>query len=122
MKAIKIEWKGQPLIITESETFELGEEIEEVITLNELAEMADKPKFRKLAKCYSIMINFAGGASTPAEIYSLMMDQIKGDSEATELLIAEAVSTLIEILMDGAPADDGDDEKKPEPSSLKVAS
>jgi len=122
MKAIEIEWKGQPLIITESEAFEIGEVIEEVVTLGELADMGERPKFRKLARCYSLMINFAGGKSTPAEVHTMMMDQIKGDGKAKELLVAHAVGTLVEILMDGAPAGDGDTEKKDAPSSLKVAS
>ena len=112
-KVLKIEWKGETLTINEDEAFEVGEEIEEIATLTELAEMGTRPKLHKLARCYSVMINFAGGNSTPREIHSEMMRQMKA-GERGELMIAQAVATLIAILMDGAPENDepADDGKK----------
>lgn len=113
MKRIDIEWKGEAYTISESQAFELGERIEEIVTLGELAEMASRPKFRKLAKCYAEIINFAGGRVTAAEIHSEMMDQIKAQNQdASALLAAEAIGTLIEILMDGAPQEEAGDEGK----------
>ena len=110
MNTLKIEWKGETLTINENEAFEVGERIEEIVTLSELAEMGNKPKFHKLARCYAEMINFAGGNTTPREIHSEMMGQMKGDE--SELMIAEAIASLISILMDGAPEGDGEDEGK----------
>lgn len=112
MNIIKIEWKGETLTINEDEAFEVGERIEEILTLSELAEMGGKPKFYKLARCYSEMVNFAGGHTTPREIHSEMMAQIKGDNDGGELMIAEAIASLIAILMDGAPEGDGEGEGK----------
>ena len=115
MKAITIEWKGETLVIGESETFELGEQLEDITSLTELASMGENPKFHKLARCYSTMINFAGGHTTPREIHTEMMAQIKSGDNEGDLMIAEAISSLIGILMDGAPDMDGepdDDGKK----------
>jgi hypothetical protein len=112
MKAIKIEWKGETLTINETEAFDVGERIEEIVTLAELAEMGNKPKFHKLARCYAEMINFAGGNTTPREIHSEMMGQMKGDHDGGELMIAEAIASLISILMDGAPESDGEESGK----------
>mgnify|MGYP006935322359 CR=1 FL=1 len=121
MKIIKLKWKGEDLTINENEAFEIGEQIEEIISLNEIALMATAPKFRKLARCYAEMINFAGGHATPQEIHSEMMDQIKeGGEDAQALLVATALEMLVEILMDGAPTGDGGEGKKM-PSSSKPA-
>lgn len=123
MKQINIEWKGELLTIGEHEAFELGERIEEIVTLTELSQMGQHPKFRKLARCYAEMINFAGGRTSPAEVHAKMMDELKGGKvDQKEILVAEAVSTLIDILMDGAPQGDGDDDAKKEGHSSKTAS
>ena len=126
MKNIKIEWKGKKIVILESDAFELGEAIEEVVSLTALAQMAEKPQFHKLARCFSIMINYGGGVSTPSEVHKLMMQQVKdGGEQGKAMLVVEAVQTLITILMDGAPTEaDGADttEGKPPASSSKVAS
>ena len=92
MNTLKIEWKGETLTINENEAFEVGERIEEIVTLAELAEMGNKPKFHKLARCYAEMINFAGGNTTPREIHSEMMAQMKGDNDGGELIIAESIA------------------------------
>lgn len=112
MKAITIEFKGETLVIGESETFELGEQLEEITSLTELAEMGNKPKFHKLARCYAAMINFAGGNTTPKEIHSEMMEQIKSGDDSGDLMVAEAIGSLIAILMDGAPEVEESDGKK----------
>ena len=118
MDAIKIDWNGKQLVITESEAFEAGEVIEEIVTLQDLANMAKAPKFHKLARCYAALITFAGGTATPGEIYSAMMGEIRdGKGKKAEIATA-AISTLINILMDGAPAaaDDGAGKTKPDRS------
>lgn len=125
MKSIQIHWDGEDFAIAERDIFSLGEQIEEIVTLSELSQMGVHPKFRKLARCYAVMVNFAGGNTTPTEVHSAMMDELKGASEGTrDILVAEAVGTLVEIIMDGAPegdGDDGDSGKKAE-SSSKTAS
>lgn len=118
MKPIAIEWDGEEYVISESEAFEVGEAIEEIISLTEIGEMAKRPRFHKLAKCYSVMINFAGGHATPQDVHKVMMQQLKnGDAKSATILAMNAASALIEILMDGAPEGDGGDEKKEKPVS-----
>lgn len=119
MKQINIEWQGEKFTIGEHEAFELGERLEDIVTLAELASMAEKPKFRKLARCYAEMLNFAGARVTAEKVHSHMMNEIKGlDESKKTLIVAEAISTLIEILMDGAPTnEEPDDGKKPSHSS-----
>lgn len=117
MKTIKIEWGGEKYTIREADAFELGEAIEDIMPLSALSTMAESPNFRRIARCYAEMLNFAGANVTPSEIHSEMMRQLKGASEVSRLeLITVAISTLMEILMDGAPedADDGAAGKKKE--------
>lgn len=103
MKAIKIEWRGKTLVIGESEIFELGEQIEEIVSLAELAAMGTNPKLHKLARCYATIVNFAGGNTTPKEIHTEIMDDIKNGENGGQQMIADAVGTMVAILMDGMP-------------------
>lgn len=124
MKQIEIEWQGESFSISENQAFELGERIEEIVTLSELAQMADRPKFRKLARCYAEMLNFAGARVTPQQVHSKMMEELKGaGTTQKKIVVAEAIGVLIEILMDGAPQEDGDSSNSKKGShSLKRAS
>jgi len=122
MKQINIEWQGEKFTIGEHEAFELGERLEDIVTLAELASMAERPKFRKLARCYAEMLNFAGARVTAEKVHSQMMSEIKGlDENKKTLIVAEAIGTLIEILMDGAPAGEEPDDGKKTNRSSKAA-
>ena len=120
MKKITIEWAGETYTIKESDAFAVGEMIEEIIPLTELAAMKDHPKFHKIARCYSVMINYAGGNTTPGYVHSAMMKEIKAadGTETQGLLAITALAILMEFLMDGAPEFDGDDGKKTKTPSL----
>lgn len=120
-KGIEIEWQGETFVIAEDEVFELAEKIEEIIPITDLAAMSTAPKFTKLARCFSEMINFAGGKTTPREVHHMMMSEIKDGDNAEAALATSAVSTLIEILMDGAPQDDGGESEKGEAKSSSKA-
>lgn len=107
MAAIKIAWKGEAFSIKETDVFELGEQIEDIISLADLAKMAKAPNFRRIARCYAVMINFAGGHVTAKEIHSEMMVHLKAAGEGDKMaLITSAITTLLEILMDGAPTEE----------------
>lgn len=122
MKHIELEWQGEQFTISENEAFELGERLEDIVTLAELAEMASKPKFRKLARCYAEMLRFAGARVTPEQVHKQMMAEIKKlDGEKKTMMVAEAIGVLIEILMDGAPMDGEPDEEKKGSHSSKAA-
>lgn len=122
MKQIEIEWKGEQFTIGENEAFELGERLEDIVTLSELAEMSSKPKFRKLARCYAEMLRFAGARVTPEQVHKQMMDEIKKlDGDKKTMMVAEAIGVLIEILMDGAPIDGEPNEEKKGSHSSKAA-
>ena len=124
MNQINVTWDGESYKIKENDVFALGEQIEEIVTLQELSEMGAHPKFRKLARCYAVMVNYAGGHVTPQEVHSMMMSELKSAKpQEKEIMVAEAVSTLVEIIMDGAPISeqDGPSEKK-RTSSSKAAS
>jgi hypothetical protein len=122
MKSITLEWKGEEFTIGEHEAFELGERLEDIVTLAELAEMSARPKFRKLARCYAEMLNFAGARVTPNAVHSQMMNEIKVlDGKQKTLMIAEAVGILLEILMDGAPEGEEPQEEKKGNHSSKAA-
>jgi hypothetical protein len=114
-KAIALEWKGKTYRISEAEAFEVGELVEDIICLAEIPEMAKRPKFFKIARVYGEMLRFAGAKVTNDEVFSAMMDQVKaaGGGEEQKVAIAfSALAALVDILMDGAPSDEGDDGKK----------
>jgi hypothetical protein len=123
MKQISIEWKGEEFTISENEAFALGERLEDIVALTELAEMSVRPKFFKLARCYAEMLNFAGARTTPEQVHSAMMAELKTSDEAKkQVMIATAIQTLLEILMDGAPEAEASDDKKKTSRSSKGAS
>lgn len=110
--SVKLTWRGKDYIIAESDVFEVAGEIEEVVTLADLAAMAQSPKFVKLSKAYAVMLKYAGAKNVTAQqVHSEIMAGIKGkgDAEIKEVLFS-AIEALMHILMDGAPMDvQGDD-------------
>lgn len=123
MKQISIEWEGEEYTIHETEAFALGERLEDIVTLPELALMGQRPKFRKLARCYAEMLNFAGARTSAEKVHAVMMAEIKGaSSDQKQMMISTAIATLLEILMDGAPQEDTGDSKKKTSHSSEVAS
>lgn len=120
---IQIEWKGETYVIPENEVFEVGEQIEDIVTLADLHGMATNPRFRKLARCYAVMLRHAGASVTDQDVHTHMMDGLKGEDDKA-ILALNAVTTLTNILMDGAPEMDEDDEgdKKKTKSSSRRSS
>ena len=119
---IDLEWKGKSYTIPSDEAFDVGEKVEDVVTLVELQAMSAAPKFHKLARAYAVLLNHAGARVTPQEIHAAMLDQVKdyaakgvrpNEVEAKQVIAARAVAMLITILMDGAPASDGDEGNSP---------
>ena len=111
MAKINLSYKGKSYVIPEKKAFEVGDQIEDILTLSELAAMAERPKFHKLARCFGVMLRFAGCKVSDIEIHKQMMTQIKNGQDE-DLVAANAVAALMAVLMDGAP--EGDGEESPE--------
>lgn len=119
-RKISVAWGGQEYSIPETRIFEVGEEIEDIITLPELMLMQATPKYHKLARCYAVLLNAAGATVTPEAVYGALMASL-GDPEKPEATVLSGVlSGLFDLLLDGMPLVDeepeADDEaKKPNP-------
>lgn len=107
---ITLEWKGDKFVIPDTEVFQVGEQIEEIVTLSDLHGMAENPRFRKLARCYAVMLRHAGARVSDQDVHSYMMDGLKGDQEKSVMAL-NAITVLTEILMDGAPEMEADDDE-----------
>lgn len=108
---IEMTWKGRDYVVPEDRAFELGEQVEDIVTLVDLADLAARPKFRKIARVYGTMLRFAGAKCTDAEVHSAIMAEIKSGSDKQELA-TKAIAMMVAILMDGAPAGDGSGDGK----------
>lgn len=122
MKKIEIEWRGEALTIAEDRWFELAEEVEEVITLIDIDQMSVRPKLTKIARAYSIMVNFAGGESTPGEVHRDMMGQLgaaRRSGTERKLIAANAIMVLAQLILGDAQDYEADDIEKKAPKSSK---
>jgi len=119
MKQITVAWGGKAYTVKEDQAFALGEEIEDIISLPQLAQMETYPKFIKLARCYAAVVNFAGGSADPEEVHAAMMAELKsGGKEAKASMLASIGGALIDMLMDGAPEADGEEEADPKKKAI----
>jgi len=123
MPNITLSFKGTDYKILENSAFEVAEEVEEIVTLAELAKMQTNPKFVKIAKCLGVMLRFAGAKVSDKDVHSEIIREIAGLSEedagaAKDMLAAQAIGSLMAVLMDGAPIDD----EAPAPEKTKASS
>lgn len=115
MADIVLNFRGKSYTIRENSTFEVAEEIEDIVTLGEITTWGRNPKFTKISRCFGTMLRFAGCDVTDQDVYKDMMASItklsaKGDEEqARGLMAAQAVSALMAVLMGEAPEGDGED-------------
>ena len=108
MRNIVLSFKGEEFTILENQAFEVGEAVEDVVTLPELASWGSRPKFFKLARCFGVMLRFAGCKVSDQDVHREMMANVASAEEGgEEILAAQAVGALVAVLMNGAP--DGDD-------------
>lgn len=113
MADIKITFRGEEYVIPETRAFEIGERVEEIASLPEVLGWASKPKFFKMARCIGEMLRAAGGRMTDKEVHTEMMQDFKSSNPAAYFT---ALSSLIAVLMDGAPASSGGDAEKTDAS------
>lgn len=113
MRGVRFPFKGVEYHVPAERAFALGEQIEDIVTLTEIASWGKAPKLFKLARCFAAIIRFAGGKVTNEEVHEEMMDQIKSGGAGSDLIAAQAISALIAILMNGAPEGDGEADEAP---------
>ena len=120
---ITLKFKGEVYTIPDDRAFEAGEAVEEIVTLPELAAWGERPRFFKLARCFGALLRFAGCKVSDRDVHDEMMGEVKsGDDGVDELLAAQAVGSLVAVLMNGAPEDEEEADasaEKPKASSKR---
>lgn len=115
MTSITLSFKGQTYTIPESRAFEAGAAVEEVVTLAEMSQWGNAPKFFKLARAFGALLRFAGArvsdTEVKAEIDASIMRAVEAGVDqgaANELFAVQAMAQLQAVLFTDAPAEGGD--------------
>ena len=107
MPDIVIPFRGVDYRVPESRAFALGEAVEEVLPLTELAGWGRHVRFYKLARAVATMLRFAGARVTDAEVLAEIMQSTTraaaGGAPAEELFAARAIASLQAVLMQAIP-------------------
>ena len=105
---VTVTWDDKEYTITEAEAFEVGEQVEEVMDINVLAQFKERPRFHKLARGYAEMVNFAAGQDvcTAKQVHAAFMKDTKEGASPQVSLAYQAAVALAEVLLDGAPEPD----------------
>ena len=126
MAAIRMKWRGVDHVIPAHRAFEIGAEVEGIVTLGEIGSWGNRVPFYKVARCYGAMLRFAGAKVTDAEVHAEIMGNLEaagrakvdGDPEPAEIAGMIAMNALVACLMGGAPRNDDDaDAEAPEKPS-----
>lgn len=113
MPDIRLTFKGQDFVIPDSRAFELGLEVEEIVTLSQISTLLMNPKFHKIAQCFGLMLRFAGCKVSDREVLQEMLSKAKeGVPGAGRAAAIDALAMIATVIMDGAPADG--EERAPE--------
>jgi hypothetical protein len=111
MAAIRMKWRGEDYVIPAHRAFEIGAEVEGIVTLGEIGTWGNRVPFFKVAKCYGAMLRFAGAKVTDPEVHTEIMANLEtagrarvaGDADPAELAGMAAMNALVACLMGGAP-------------------
>ena len=114
MTSITLSFKGQTFTIPENRAFEAGAAVEEVVTLAEMAQWGNAPKFFKLARAFGALLRFAGArvsdTEVKAEIDASILRAVEAGLEADaagELFAVQAMAQLQAVLFTDAPTEGG---------------
>jgi len=110
MRAVEMQWRGKKYTIPATQAFQIGEQIEDIVTLAEIAQWASRPKMHKLARCYGTMLRFAGCKVADATVFDEIMGA-KTDDHGN-FAAAQAIGALAELLTGGSPDGEGDQPEK----------
>ena len=108
-RKLKFPWNGETFFIAEDRWFEIAEEVEDFITIFDITNFQKRPKLSKLARAYSMMINFAEGEVTHNEVYRALQKQlgdVKNKGKAGETIAARALIALQELVLGVLPEED----------------
>lgn len=106
MADLVLTWKGEEIVIPEERAFVIGEQVEDIVTLAEIATWASNPRMFKLARAFATMLRFAGKRVSDRQVHDAIMGR-DGDQEAAAVQAAAAMTGLVEVLMGGAPPSAG---------------
>lgn len=114
-RTITLKFRGETYTVPESKAFALGAEVEEVVTLAEIASWGKHPKFFKIARAFGVMLRFAGckvsDADVKAEIDASMMRAVGEGSDkldVEQMFAIMAVEQLQAVLFNDAPQGGGE--------------
>lgn len=115
MADIVLTFRGAEYRIPDEKAFQVGELVEEIVTISEMAALLRNPKFHVIARCFGVMLRFAGCKVSDREVHREMMARVKsGEPGAGQMAAIEALMAIGAILMDGAPTEDDGDGEPPE--------
>lgn len=112
MRAINLTYKGKTYSIPAYKAFEVGEAVEDIATLADMARWQGNPNFHKIARCYGLMLRFAGAKVSDSDVKTEIMDQIKAmnilakagvSPDMADLFHLQAIESLMAVIMDGMP-------------------
>lgn len=111
MADIVLSFRGETYRVPDHRAFELGELVEDVVTLGQIPDLLANPKFFRIARCYGVMLRFAGCKVSDREVHEEMMAKLKsGEPGAGRMAAIEGLMAIGSVLMDGAPPSDGEGE------------
>lgn len=124
MAEIVLKFRGEEYRVPEARAFELGGEVEEVVTLAEISSWGSAPKFFKIARAFGVMLRFAGcrvsDTEVKAEIDASIARAIGTDvtpEAGAEMFAVMAVQQLQAVLFSGAPPGDGTEAAPEKPTA-----
>ena len=114
MRAVEMVWRGVTYTIPANRAFAVGEEIEDIAPISVIASWGVHPRWRKLARCYGIMLRHAGAKVADETI----LESITPIDGVDKNDAAIATKALIDLLLAGAkPATESDGPPKKDTAS-----
>jgi len=102
MREVKMTWRGRDYTIPANRAFAIGEQIEDIVTLADVASWGHRPKMFKLSKAYGEMLRFAGCKVADETVLEAITPVDGKEQDAA----SNAIKALIDLLLSGAkPAD-----------------
>lgn len=115
MPDIILIFRGQEYRIPDSKAFQVGEAVEDIVTIAQLPALLRDPKYHVIARCFGVMLRFAGCQVSDRDVHREMMSAVKsGKAGAGHEAAFSALVSIGSVLMDGAPESDAPEGDVPE--------